>query len=85
MNGYTGCDRDRHDKRCNRMQKEELTDAIALRRLGKPEDVAAAVCFLASDNASYLTGMFMEISGGKFCVQNPDLWKWNEKTPARLP
>ena len=67
-------------------KKEELTDAIALRRLGKPEDVAAAVCFLASDNASYLTGMFMEISGGKFCVQNPDFaWKWNEKMPAMLP
>ncbi len=57
-------------------KKGELTDAIALQRLGKPADVADAVCFLASDHASYLTGMFIEISGGKLCVQNPEFaWK----------
>lgn len=33
---------------------------------------ACAVAFLASDAASYLTGTFVEISGGKLCVQNPD-------------
>ncbi len=54
----------------------EMTDAIALHRLGRPEDVAHAVCFLASENASYMTGTFVEISGGKLCVQNPDFaWK----------
>ena len=51
---------------------EELVQAIALHRLGTPEDVAKAVTFLASDDASYLTGTFIEISGGKLCVQNPD-------------
>lgn len=55
---------------------EELVEAIALHRLGKPEDVANAVSFLASLEASYLTGTFIEISGGKLCVQNPDFpWK----------
>lgn len=55
---------------------EELTGAIALQRLGRPEDVADAVCFLASEQASYIAGAFIEISGGKLCVQNPDYaWK----------
>ena len=55
---------------------EELVNAIALHRLGMPKDVADAVLFLASEEASYLTGTFIEISGGKLCVQNPDFpWK----------
>jgi len=57
-------------------KKDELVQAIALHRLGQPMDVANAVAFLASEEASYLTGTFIEISGGKLCVQNPDLpWK----------
>ncbi len=51
---------------------DSLLSQIALRRLGTPQDVANAVAFLASDAASYLTGTFIEISGGKLCVQNPD-------------
>lgn len=57
-------------------KRDELEQAIALHRLGEPEDVANAVAFLASDEASYLTGTFIEISGGKLCVQNPHMpWK----------
>ncbi len=51
---------------------DELVNAIALHKLGTPEDVAKTVTFLASEDASYLTGTFIEISGGKLCVQNPD-------------
>ena len=51
---------------------DQLVNQIALHRLGQPDDVARAVAFLASDAASYLTGTFVEISGGKLCVQNPD-------------
>lgn len=51
---------------------DHLVNQIALHRLGQPDDVAQAVAFLASDAASYLTGTFIEISGGKLCVQNPD-------------
>lgn len=54
---------------------ESLKSAIALQRVGEPEDVANAVLFAASDKASYITGTFIEISGGKLCVQNPkDAW-----------
>lgn len=51
---------------------DQLVNQIALHKLGQPDDVARAVAFLASDAAEYLTGTFIEISGGKFCVQNPD-------------
>lgn len=48
-----------------------MLDQIALRRFGAPEEAAEAVWFLISPAASYITGSFIEISGGKFCVQNP--------------
>lgn len=61
-------------------KRGELEGAIALHRLGAPEDVANAVAFLASDEASYMTGTFMEVSGGKLCVQNPHMpWKIKEE------
>jgi len=37
---------------------------IALRRLGTPEDVAGVVAFLASDDASFITGQVIEVKGG---------------------
>jgi 2-hydroxycyclohexanecarboxyl-CoA dehydrogenase len=41
-----------------------LARAIPLRRLGRPEDVAAAVVFLAGDDAGYITGQTLSVSGG---------------------
>ena len=56
-------------------KKEMLESQLALKRIGSCEDVANAVLFMASDKASYITGTFIEISGGKLCVQNPaDAW-----------
>lgn len=49
-----------------------LYNQLAIHRPGKGEDVAYSLLFLASDYASYITGAFIEISGGKFCVQNPN-------------
>ena len=44
--------------------KEKLKGEIVLGRLGQPSDIAEAVAFLASDNASYITGQVLEVAGG---------------------
>lgn len=42
-----------------------LIDSIALKRLGRPEDIAYAVLFFASDYAGWITGQVISVSGGK--------------------
>ncbi len=44
--------------------QEALVKAVPMRRLGAPEDVAYAICFLASARASYITGQVLSVSGG---------------------
>ena len=46
--------------------RESLTGQIPLERLGAPDDVAAAVAYLASDEASYVTGTVLNVSGGLY-------------------
>ena len=46
--------------------KEALMKQIPLGHIGKPEDVAAAIIFLASDDASYITGQVIHVNGGMF-------------------
>jgi 2-hydroxycyclohexanecarboxyl-CoA dehydrogenase len=41
-----------------------MTSAVAMKRLGKPEEVAAAVAFLASEQAGFITGQTLSVSGG---------------------
>ena len=47
-------------------QKKALVGQIVLGRLGTPEDVAAAVVYLASDAAAYVTGTCLNVSGGLY-------------------
>ena len=44
----------------------DWASAIPLGRLGAPADVAAAVCFLASDEAAYITGQVLAVNGGMY-------------------
>ena len=42
----------------------QLAEETPLRRLGRPEDIAAAVSYLASDDASFVTGQVLTVDGG---------------------
>lgn len=47
-------------------QKQKLSALIPLTRLGEAEDVASAALFLASDDASYITGHVLSVNGGMY-------------------
>jgi 3-oxoacyl-[acyl-carrier protein] reductase len=46
--------------------KAKITEAVPLRRIGKPQDVAAAVTFLAGEDAGYITGHVLDVNGGMY-------------------
>jgi 3-oxoacyl-[acyl-carrier protein] reductase len=52
-------------------EQERLQDLLTIRRWGSTDDIANLVCFLASDQASYITGTLIDISGGKLATQVP--------------
>ena len=43
---------------------DAMVRAVPMRRLGEPDDVAAAVAYFASDRASFVTGQTLSVSGG---------------------
>ena len=47
-------------------QKASINSAIPLGRTGKPEEIAAAVVYLASDEAGYITGQALRVNGGMY-------------------
>jgi 3-oxoacyl-[acyl-carrier protein] reductase len=47
-------------------QHEALQRNLVIPRLGTPEDVAGAVAFLAGPDASYITGVVLNVSGGLY-------------------
>jgi 3-oxoacyl-[acyl-carrier protein] reductase len=52
----------------NESQQAELQNQIPLKRIGAPEDIAAMVAFLASEDASYITGQVFAVDGGMTMV-----------------
>jgi 3-oxoacyl-[acyl-carrier protein] reductase len=46
--------------------KAQLNTRIPLGRMGSPRDVAAAIVFLASDEAAYITGHVLDVNGGMY-------------------
>ena len=53
--------------------REDYLAQMPLGRLGKPEDVAAAVRFLAGPEASWITGQLLGVDGGHSLRRGPDL------------
>jgi NAD(P)-dependent dehydrogenase (short-subunit alcohol dehydrogenase family) len=51
-------------KRASEAGVDALVDRIPLLRVGTPQDIASAVAFLASDEASYITGQIIYVDGG---------------------
>lgn len=49
-------------------QKEAILQAIPMKRVGKPKDVADAIAFLISDSANYMTGQTLHINGGMYMI-----------------
>lgn len=47
-------------------RREEILKTVPLRRIGRPEEIAGPVVFLASDEASYITGSVIDVNGGRF-------------------
>lgn len=50
----------------------QMTRSIPARKLGTPEDIGYAVCFLASKEASYITGQTIIIDGGQILPESPE-------------
>lgn len=73
VNGYSpGVIETEMTKEAIRKNREKMTNAIALHRIGEKDDVIGAVAFLASSDSAYITGINLDVSGGKFIVQNAD-------------
>ena len=60
------CDPEELHGLTNGIFAEEVMKAIPMRRFGKPEEVAAAVKYLMSDEAAYVTRQVIQVNGGMF-------------------
>jgi len=59
---------DRNKERIPESQIRPLIDAHPIRRLGTPDDIAHAALFLASDEASWISGIVVDVAGGATMV-----------------
>ena len=55
-------------------RRAAIIDAIPLKRLGQPQDVAACVRFLVSEGAGFITGEIIDVNGGFLMIDAAGLW-----------
>ena len=60
---------DQNLRRIPEAQRIELADVHPLKRLGTPEDVAHAALFLASESATWITGIVLDVAGGAVMIR----------------
>ena len=53
-------------------EQERMLDMLTVRRWGTTDDIADLVCFLSSEQAAYITGTLIDVSGGKLATQHPE-------------
>jgi NAD(P)-dependent dehydrogenase (short-subunit alcohol dehydrogenase family) len=58
-------------ERAGELAQQSAAQAMPMRRMGRPEEVAAAVIWLCSDAASFITGTTIPIDGGKLAGWRP--------------
>ena len=54
---------------------EQYKDRIPLARAGQPDEIAAAICFLASNDASYINGVCLPVDGGLSAWTGQPVWR----------
>lgn len=59
----------------NEAMKELMAGSIPMHRLGTPEDLAQSICFMASDDAAFITGVVLPVDGGKTPQLHVPDWK----------
>ena len=62
--GHARVRRHRHAGQRTERVLDNIRSQIPVGRLGKPEEIARVVCFLASDDSSYITGQIWAVNGG---------------------
>ena len=59
---------ERMERSMSKEQQQQVAALHPLGRIGRPEDVALATLFLASESASWLTGLTLDIAGGRIML-----------------
>jgi NAD(P)-dependent dehydrogenase (short-subunit alcohol dehydrogenase family) len=64
--------------------RDAMLEVLAIKRMGEPADIGAMAAFLASDDASYITGQVFYVDGGMTILGYPDMKQFADANPEGL-